>query len=219
VADVLKGRVPALLQGLRSSDGQKSLLEALPNAPGLELVIVNLGLELAELEQRRAQAQRADAAALVELLGDVSAQLAVAETLLKPVAGWLAGTNPDRGVRPPDNDNIFTSIEADRVSKEGTLLNRINSTSGYLVSIREVAVAESIVTRVSSTSTVAIARFAHVRSIRESSINDVQYQALIRTGLDGLAAYHAGGLKPEDVANLIRFAQAVGVAVIAGGVY
>ena len=44
-------------------------------------------------------------------------------------------------------------------------------------------------------------------------------QALIRSGLDGLAAYHAGGLKPEDIANLIRFAQAVGVAVIAGGVY
>jgi hypothetical protein len=144
--------------------------EALPDAPGLELVIVNLGLELAVLEQRHAQAQRADAAALVELLEDVSAQIAVAETLLSPVATWIAGNNPDRGPRPPGDDNVFTSIEAVRASREGRPLDRINSTTLYLVSLREVAVAESIVTCVSNTSTVAIARFAHTRSIRESSI-------------------------------------------------
>ena len=219
VAEVARGRVPALLLGLQSGDRQKSLLEALPDAPGLELVIVNLGLELAELEQRRTQAQRADAAALLELLEDMSAQIAVAETLLKPVATWIAGSDPALGARPPGDDNVFTSIEAVRASTEGRPLDRIDSTSLYLVWLREVAVAESIVTRVSSTSTVALARFAHTRSIREASINDVQYQALIRSGLDGLAAYHAGGLKSEDIANLIRFAQAVGVAVIAGGVY
>jgi hypothetical protein len=221
IGDVLRQRIPTSLTALRSADGRKSLVDALPDAPGLELVIASLGLELAELEQRRAEAHLADVAALTELLEDASAQLEIAEALLRPTAEWFAGTTMGR---PRPGENVFVDVRGaraqarDHQSDPAMVLAGINQISGYLYDLRTVAVGESIVTRVSHTTAVAIARLEHARSIRASSFNDVQYQAVIRSGLDGLAAYHAGGLKAEDVANIIRFAQALGVGVIAGKV-
>jgi hypothetical protein len=40
-------------------------------------------------------------------------------------------------------------------------------------------------------------------------------EAVIVRGLDGLVAFHEGGIDAEDVANLIRVAQAIGIFAIA----
>jgi hypothetical protein len=53
-------------------------------------------------------------------------------------------------------------------------------------------------------------------SIRLSAINTREREMLVAHGLEGLAAYHAGGLKPEEIANAFRAVQAIAVGVLAG---
>jgi hypothetical protein len=55
-------------------------------------------------------------------------------------------------------------------------------------------------------------------AIRESALNTKERSVLISHGLQGLAAYHAGGIKPEDIANMMRAAQTAASAVIAARV-
>jgi len=53
-------------------------------------------------------------------------------------------------------------------------------------------------------------------SIRLSAINTREREMLVAHGLDGLVAYHSGGLKPEEIANFFRAAQSIAVGVLAG---
>lgn len=56
----------------------------------------------------------------------------------------------------------------------------------------------------------------HLFSIRRSALNTREREILVSYGLDGLAAYHAGGIKPEQIANFFRAVQSIAVAVLAG---
>jgi hypothetical protein len=55
-------------------------------------------------------------------------------------------------------------------------------------------------------------------AIRLSALNTKDREALVSNGLDGLAAYHSGGLKPEQIANFFRAAQSIALGVLAGRV-
>jgi hypothetical protein len=228
VSDIVQKRIPGLLESLQEPGVDGSLLGKLPDAPGLQLVLATLGLELAQVEQRRAEVRLERIAQTVEVLDDAQVQIAVAGKLLRPAQQWvaeIAGTAP--------RSNAFESISRARLQARAVfpssttepkeaqcqpVLSAINSASLTLVNLRDVVVGESILARVSNATPVALARIEHTRSIVESSINDRQYQALISSGLAGLVAYHEGGLTSEDVANVIRFVQAVAVGVLAGRV-
>jgi tetrahydromethanopterin S-methyltransferase subunit G len=56
----------------------------------------------------------------------------------------------------------------------------------------------------------------HLFSIRRSALNTKEREVLVGYGLDGLAAYHAGGIKPEDIANFFRAAQTIALGIMAG---
>ncbi len=58
----------------------------------------------------------------------------------------------------------------------------------------------------------------HLFSIRFSALNTKDREMLVSHGLDGLAAYYAGGLKPEEIANFFRAAQSIALGVLAGRV-
>jgi hypothetical protein len=53
-------------------------------------------------------------------------------------------------------------------------------------------------------------------SIRRSSLNTKERELLVSYGLDGLVAYHAGGIRPEQIANFFRAAQTIALGVMAG---
>lgn len=53
-------------------------------------------------------------------------------------------------------------------------------------------------------------------AIRVSAVNADSRAQLISHGLNGLATYEAGGITPDDVANVFRAAQTIASAVIAG---
>ena len=48
-----------------------------------------------------------------------------------------------------------------------------------------------------------IAYLKHLHSIETSEINASQYEALASAGVEGLATYHEGGLKPTEVAEIL----------------
>jgi len=54
--------------------------------------------------------------------------------------------------------------------------------------------------------------------IRLAQINAREHEALISSALKGLDTFEQGGIKPDDIANLIRAAQTAAAAVIAGRV-
>ncbi|MDQ1592887.1 MAG: hypothetical protein QOG71_3514 [Pyrinomonadaceae bacterium] len=56
----------------------------------------------------------------------------------------------------------------------------------------------------------------HLFAIRHSALNTRNREMLVGHGLEGLAAYHAGGLKPEEIANFFRAAQSIAIGVLAG---
>lgn len=228
VSDIVQKRVPALLESLKEPGADGAVVGRLPNAPGLQLVLATLGLELAQVEQRRAEVRLERIAQTIELLDDAQVQLAVADELLRPAQTWAADL-----ARTSPHSNAFVSISRARLqalakappstseprsAEFQPVLDAINAASLTLVNLRDAVVGESILARVSSATPVALARIEHMRSIVESSINDRQYQALIGSGLAGLVAYHEGGLTSEDIANVIRFVQAVAVGVLAGRV-
>src|SRR5262249_56289661 len=97
VSEIVQKRVPALLESLNGSGGDGAVVKALPDAPGLQVVLATLGLELAQVEQRRAQVRLERIAQTIEVLDDAQVQLAVADKLLDPAKTWadaLARTSP-----------------------------------------------------------------------------------------------------------------------------
>jgi hypothetical protein len=56
----------------------------------------------------------------------------------------------------------------------------------------------------------------HVAALDVSEVALAQWENLIGVPINGLVAYHASGLKPEDIA---AFLQALGVIGIAAGVH
>jgi hypothetical protein len=53
-------------------------------------------------------------------------------------------------------------------------------------------------------------------AVRMSAVNADSRAQLIRHGLEGIATYEAGGITPDDVANIFRAAQTIASGVIAG---
>ena len=53
-------------------------------------------------------------------------------------------------------------------------------------------------------------------AVRMSAVNADSRAQLISHGLEGIATYEAGGITPDDLANVFRAAQTIASAVIAG---
>jgi hypothetical protein len=184
---------------------------AFQDAPGVDLAIANLALDLSQLEQKRAQMRLAQDRTLLELLQKTWNQLAIAERLLK---------SADDGYTFSDNGKaVYNEILTAAQKKSSTELGRQDEVAKLLLCFREEAIAESIVSRLGALTPLAIDRMIHINGIADAEINDQEYQSLITSGLVGLVSYHDGGLTAQDVANVINFAQAVGVGVIAGRIH
>ena len=223
----------------------------LTKAPGLDLVLANLGLQVAQLEQKRAQLELDQARNLLSLLQSSTAQLdtslellsqadflypvseaALKEPILKVLEDLSSGNDtalkqaapdqqPPTSLRPGRPKAVRTQDNPSSIVKTRrplTAIGRQKRLTGLLLSLRYEAVAESITSRVTTTNTLAFARLEHIRSIEESQMNDQEYQALITSGITGLVSYQEGGLTAQDIANVIAFAQAVAVGVLAGKV-
>ena len=90
-----------------------------------------------------------------------------------------------------------------------------NYSAGTLTHLRRLAISESIILRSATVFPVACKRLAHQQSVSLSSLGDQAHQALFKATIAALRTYHEGGITSEDVANLIRLAQAIATVDIA----
>lgn len=178
-----------------------------PQAPGLVVTVAALAKDMAEAERARTAARlsalerrRAVATRLGEIL-DLAKKL---------VSGGRSSTNNFAA-----GDHIEKTLgdlaKTTRPDKDDPLAKAMNALQVY------VTVAGPLTARLREAQR-EDAYLRHLHSIEQSLIAVNQHQALMARGLEGVAAYHAGGFKPEQVADLVHKAvQLVLLGVIAGG--
>lgn len=199
--------------------------EKYTNAPGLQLTILDsaiahrqakvdrLKLEVEEKKALETRAQRIQQRLqLVWNNGDVDADGEAKEGLFGQVyAGIKKVPNQDELVletigklAKQAQNEVGTSLTATIQLRDLLdVLGRYVSLAGYQKYLLLSDAIESGVDR-------------HLFSIRRSALNTNEREVLVGYGLDGLSAYHEGGLKPEQIANFFRAVQAIAVGVLAG---
>lgn len=209
IREVLKDRMPS------KEDWQK--FKVLPDAPGITLLIMNMGLELAQIRQKKAESELARFNSRAALFEDAYILQELSMQLLKE-AKKTAGRR-EKGGTPfatiaDVRQRALKSISAGRFND---FTNDNNTIANVLLALRKETLAESIMARNQSLFDVTLARLDHQDSIYESIAGDAAWQAVIRSGIEGMAAYHQSGFSAEDAANIIRIAQTIALAFIAVG--
>jgi hypothetical protein len=215
VKAILKDRLPSITLKLETDSGRAAKL--LPDAPGIALVVLNLGLGLAQLEERRAETRLSQLNARAVLFEDALAAMLLAETLLAEVKKEAGSFTEDETAF-----NDIALLRQQAISPESkrnlaAFINFQNSLATTVLVLRKVALAEAIIARNQSLFKVTVARLEHQDSIMDSAIGDAAWQVVIKSGLDGLVAYHQSGFTKEDAANIIRIAQSIALGFIAAG--
>ena len=179
-------------------------------APGISIIILSLNVDIAQAELNRVNVN----------LSYLQSVKSIFET------SRLDPTNPDRlktllsqaqqiihTSRFNLNDSVLTTLNNLRTqsNKETAMRNVFRALGLYSI----VYLNESF----TLSKELELARLDHEYSIELSEVNAQEHEALISRGLQGLVAYHESGIKPETVANFIRALQAVGLGIIAGGVW
>jgi hypothetical protein len=204
-----------------------------PDAPGATLTILMLGLDLATLEKAKAEAELFQLAKRLELYERSQAELALAEQLLDEVN--LA--HDENEGRVAFQRRISTLVIAARSSHDearklvpgeandardtrfNEALNKADlsmlAAANHLLSLRKLAVADSVIVRTGLSLERNVKRLDHEESILDARAKDHVWRTVLRAGVGVLDQYEQGGLKPEDVANIVRVAQTIALGAIA----
>lgn len=212
------------------------------NTPGLQLTLLEMGVQhqQAEVDRLKLQIEKAESAA--KILERMDKRL---------TAVWGSGElDEDRRLSQGLFKQVYANI--DPLCKTGCppqlqrFVNSSNSGEQILVTIGKLAKAarDEVGTELVATTqlrdlldvlgryvtlvgyqkyllladAVEAAADTQLFAIRLSALNTKDREALVSNGLDGLAAYHSGGLRPEQIANVFRAVQSIAVSVLAGRV-
>jgi len=210
------------------------------NAPGLQLSILDLGVQHQQfqVERLKLQVEQADAAQKIlarmeERLSsvwgnaDVDDKGRLKDGLFRKIYGNITictgpGCPPNPFVTALNrNEQILVTIgklaetaklEVGRPPIATTQLRNLLDVLGRYVALvgyqKYLLLADAVEAGADT----------HLFAIRLSALNTKERAMLVSHGLDGLAAYHAGGLKPEQIANFFRAAQSIALGVLAGRV-
>ena len=216
---------------VENKDGQVAL--DLPDAPGNTLVILTLGLELAEIQKRRAIFRMSQLAERAELYEDINGGALLAKDLLLQDSKKFKGLKDSKDLTLEIymmNKSILSRAEQQKLNKLKTLKNAgfakifqefgnyRADMLGMLRNVQNLVLSDLIAIRAKHFLELASARLDHQESIQLSRINDEAYMAAERSAANSLVNYHRGGFTGEDAANIISIAQAIALGVIAGGV-
>lgn len=203
-----------------------------PKAPGISLLIMNHALDLATLELRKAEMELEQANERVIVFQDALAESRVAGQLYREVAEeagqlplkqkafqsvalmWRAGNASIKTIAEPEGVTL-PERKAAALSSSDDLLNHQNTVMSCALTLRKLAIAESVLRRNRSLFVVKVGRLEHQQSIARSALADATHRSLIQAQLNGLAAYHQGGFTKEDAANIVRIAQSIALFSIA----
>lgn len=178
------------------------------SAPGLKVIILSLGMDLAKAQLDRAKLEvnylkaRFDDL-LVARLED-SARIDAALTIIQK---WT-------------NNNNF--VPTDKVRDTINKLRKQNNTETAIRNAFEAIAYYSMTWTLDESARMELGTrlqvLKHEYEIRLSEINAREHEVLISRGLQGLAIYHEGGVTPAMIANFLRAAQGAALVVIGVGV-
>lgn len=206
----------------------------LPDAPGATLTILTLGVDLAKTQKERADARLVQIARRFALYERILAESALATVLLGEVdfsnspqatslqqdavrlayEGRVARSDIDSALRSKKDEQRDQRVQTALVESDKKML----ALSNVLLNLRKLAVADSMSLRAELALERDAARLDHDESLLEAQVNDREWKAVLRAGVSVLNQYEQGGFTREDVANIIRIAQAIALGVIAGKV-
>lgn len=204
-------------QGGKAPRGQ-----LLPQAPGIDLIVLNASLKLLELQRDAATAE-------LDYLDKSRVVLAEAYTraLLARELARDSRVALDSGLSKLP-DTFPTLMEMQTLLARKTLAKNadpknekpyegIDSTldvlRNYLVGVRKLAVAKSSFARSQALLEVGLKRVDHQRSIAISNLNDAGRRAVVSRAVEGLQVYHSGGFRPEHLAQLAQVVALGGIAL------
>ena len=199
--------------------------ERATNAPGLQLTILDLGIAHQQATVDRLKLNLEEANAALKRLERIKQRLMIVwgdgtldaegeatsglfgqvykaikgvpdscELVLQTIGRMAKAAEGEVGVPPDETTKLRDLLDS---------LGRYSSLEGYQ---KYLLLSDAIEAGVDT----------HLFSIRRSAINTREREMLVGYGLDGLAAYHAGGLRPEQIANFFRAAQTIALGVLAG---
>jgi hypothetical protein len=209
VGDALSGDKTALMQLAFSELLRKYTIGNFDpvSAPGLTVVILSLGTDLAKVQLDRANLEVNYLKARIDSL---EAQKEEPDKIDKAL----------HIIRDRFKEKTFVST--DQVLKTINDLRKQNKRDAIQDTFRVLSyysVAQTLDESARLELQTRPARLEHEYSIRLSAINAREHEALIGRGLEGLLVYHDNGITPEMIANLLRAAQGVALAVIGAGVW
>jgi hypothetical protein len=215
-----------LKSGVTAATADTDTLKALGDVPGIEVTILTIGLDLAEINKKASGARLHQLTRRMDLYQDTFSALRLAEALTKDLNYDTTWAAPLRRYALENALTLraqLTSAENEKdKAKRGRLFDEYQegtkSLAATLGAVRRVVVSEVIVKRADEMLRLGDARLTHEDSIIESRVADEGWRVIVRNGLAGLVAFHDGGFTAEDAANIIRIAQAIALAFIAGGV-
>ena len=209
------GRMDASLDLIGDIQDLKDKLSlSIADAPGIAIRILELGLELAELKKRNAENKLVGLRLRDEMYQEAFVYSRIAEILLQEADDMSALAEDENKRDTPVVVSILRIKESTGPDPQDVLDSTDRMTS-RLYALRAYATAKWFVLYQESSLPVRLARLAHQDSVTESHENDRAWQALIGSGIDALVDYHKGGVKKEDIANIVRLAQSIALFIIA----
>lgn len=215
------GRLGELLKSL---PGLQETLERLTfRSPGIATTLLGLGFDLARAEEQRIAAAVDSAKREIKLrdahiaflelhrdalradLDDRGLGIAAAASVEKDEATRLRVTL-ERLVTGYQRAEAGAAREQARGRLHAVYLGLANNFKLQVVDAKE---REIFKDRISALQT--------EQELRLKAVGFAEREAIIGRGLEGLVAFHSGGVTTEDVARLIGIAQTIGIFVIAGG--
>ncbi len=213
--------------------------EKASNEPGLQLTILDVGVQHQQLEVARLQLQVEQADAAYKIMQRVEQRMEIvwgdgavdpithhlSHGLFGHVYAYIAPCSgaacPKDGFVTDPTDQVLETAGKLATVAQGEVGTKLRSTTELrdLIDVLQRYVAlVGYHKYLLLADTIESGTDAHLFAIRRSALNTQEREMLVSHGLDGLAAYYAGGVRPEEIANFFRAVQAAATAVLAGRV-
>lgn len=218
ITKILEDQLPTSKKDLEDLD--------IPDAPGSTLIILKMGLELAEIEKAAAESKLAQLSSRVELFEDMYGGVQLSKQFLddirefdkniETVESKLMELTFDARTQHSRLKEFKTSDSRTWKNAVGELMTKRNNIEKILINSRNLFIADLILTRARNLYELTMAGIDHKESILSSQIEDRRYLAMLKSISDSLVVFHRGGFSRQDATDIINIAQAIAIAVLAG---
>ncbi len=181
-----------------------------PEAPGVVMTVASLAKDLAEARRSRVLAHIDMLTQRLDIAKSAQGVVTQARDFAEQTSNIIKDTNVF-----PDKEPIADTLLGLSTNKS----NLDNLAKGLRAAQCYVAITATLTIQ-AKTAEREVYRLKHLDSIQQSKIAAMEHEALVSRGVEALAIYHAGGVKPEEIADLtFRAAQLGFLGWIGAGVH